>query len=224
VRALGDLRLGVGHFRALGVVAAFDRLGKNGSGCWTSQNKIGKILGIDKTRLSHCLSDLRRYGYITSEMNPDKRWFRVHRVIYTDADFDTLGAGKSVAPQSNCLSKSVAPGDNISCALAQHQLRPPLEKDSEIKGVQNVTIVPTITKTIEEAGKFLVRGQNCAEARRPMKASEAESYLTECERLVGDPTETLIYERKAIEQIANDACLPEVLNERATNLLCQIPL
>ena len=219
VRALADLRLNAMHLRTLGVVAAFDRLGKNGSGCWASQNKIAKILGVDKTNLSHRLSDLRDYGYITSEMNPDKRWFRVHRVIYTDADFDTLGDGKLAVTGNNCLGKSVVTGNNISCYPEQHQLHQQIQNDSEINGVQNVTIVPTITKTIEEAGRCLVRGQNCAEARiRPMTASEAETYLTECER----QDAVLTYERKAIERIYNDPALPEALNQRAAKLLCQI--
>jgi DNA-binding MarR family transcriptional regulator len=220
VRALADLRLNAMHLRTLGVVAAFDRLGKNGSGCWASQNKIAKILGIDKTNLSHRLSDLRDYGYITSEMNPDKRWFRVHRIIYTDADFDTLGADKSVVTHNNCLGKSVVTGDNFSCYPEQHQLHQQTKKDNETNDLQNMTIVPTITKTIEEAGNGLLRGQNCAEARhRSMPASEAETYLTECESLT---VESLVFERKLIEQLADDPCLPEELNERAAILLCQI--
>ena len=127
-RALRDLRLGAMHLRTLGIIAAFDRMGKNGSGCWTSQSKIAAIIGIDKTRLSHSLRDLRNYGYITSEMNPNKRWFRVHRVIYTDADYDCLGAGKSVAL-----------GSNISCG-------PLLQIAAKSMACKNMTIVPTIAK------------------------------------------------------------------------------
>ncbi len=42
LRALRDLRLGVTHLRTLGIVAAFDRMGKNGSGWWASQKKIAR--------------------------------------------------------------------------------------------------------------------------------------------------------------------------------------
>jgi len=225
LRALCDPRLGWLHLRTLGIVAAFDRLGKNGQGCWTSQNKIAEILGVGKTRLSHSLSDLRDWGYITSAVNPQKRWFRVHRVIYTEADFDTLGTGKSVAPQRNCSEKSVAESDPIGCPGAQHQLRPPIEKDNETNNLQNVTIVPTITRTIEDAGKGLAKGQNCAEARsRSLPLAEAETYLTECEELAASPDrDTLKFEREAIQRIAEDACLPEQVNERAVKLLAQIP-
>ena len=65
LRALCDPRLGRLHLCTLGIVAAFDRLGKNGSGCWASQNTIAEKAGVDKTRLSHSLRDLREYGYIS---------------------------------------------------------------------------------------------------------------------------------------------------------------
>ena len=94
LRALRDPRLGRLHLCTLGIVAAFDRLGKNGSGCWASQNTIAEIAAVDKTRLSHSLSDLRDYGYISSEINPHRRWFRVHRVIYTDEDFPLFERGQ----------------------------------------------------------------------------------------------------------------------------------
>ena len=105
LRALRDPRLGRLHLCTLGIVAAFDRLGKNGSGCWASQNTIAEIAAVDKTRLSHSLSDLRDYGYISSEINPHRRWFRVHRVIYTDEDLRFWKEAKSVAPHDNCLDK-----------------------------------------------------------------------------------------------------------------------
>jgi hypothetical protein len=71
LRALRDQRLGWLHLRTLGIIAAFDRLGKNGSGCWASQNKIAAIARVDKSRLSRSLSDLRDFGYISLTLNPD---------------------------------------------------------------------------------------------------------------------------------------------------------
>ena len=132
LRALRDRRLGKLDLCTLGIVAAFDRLGKNGSGCWASQNKIAELAGVDKTQLSRSLSDLRDYGYITSQMNPHRRWFRVHRVIYTDEDSRFWEVGKSVAPydncsdksvdtHDNCLGQSVAESDPISCGFDPNQ-------------------------------------------------------------------------------------------------------
>ena len=39
LRALRDQRLGGLHLRTLGIIAAFDRLGKNGGGCWASKTR-----------------------------------------------------------------------------------------------------------------------------------------------------------------------------------------
>ena len=68
LRALLDQRLGGHHLRVLATVAAHDRLGKNGSGCWASQDRLAALLGCRKSRISKGLSGLRDYGYIASEL------------------------------------------------------------------------------------------------------------------------------------------------------------
>ena len=130
LRALRDQRLGGLHLRTLGIIAAFDRLGKNGSGCWASQNTIAKIAGVDKARLSRSLSDLRDFGYISSQLNLLKRWFRVHRVIYTDEDAHVLD-DKSVASDDNRFDKSVAKSGPISCQIEQISCMAPLKTSAK---------------------------------------------------------------------------------------------
>src|SRR5436190_24080632 len=95
LRAVRDQRLTGHHLRVLAVIAAHDRLNKNGSGCWASQNRLAALLGCSKSRLSEGLSDLRDYGYIDSRLNPEKRWYRVHRVIYS-IDDERFWPSKSV--------------------------------------------------------------------------------------------------------------------------------
>ena len=54
--------------------------------------------------------------------------------------------------------------------------------------------------------------------------TEAEKYLTELEALAtSSDRDNLKFERARIAQLAEDACLPEELNERAARLLSQIP-
>ena len=118
LRALRDQRLGGLHLRTLGIIAAFDRLGKNGSGCWASQNTIAKIAGVDKARLSRSLSDLRDFGYINSELNPHKRWFRVHRVIYTDDDASFWDEANQLRPTTTVSTKQLSKRTPISCSPA----------------------------------------------------------------------------------------------------------
>jgi biotin operon repressor len=111
LRAVLDQRLTGHHFRVLALVAAHDRLGKNGNGCWASQDRLAALLGCGKSRISKGLSDLRDYGYIASELNPQKRWYRVHRVIYSSDD-ERFWTSKSVAKENNSFTKSVSMEDN----------------------------------------------------------------------------------------------------------------
>ena len=221
LRALRDQRLGGLHLRTLGIIAAFDRLGKNGSGCWASQNTIAKIAGVDKARLSRSLSDLREFGYISSQLNPLKRWFRVHRVIYTDEDAHVLD-DKSVASDDNRFDKSVAKSGPISCQNRANQLHGTSENNSQNNDLKKTTIVPTRTRTIDEpVGEF--EGQNCAEARSRSAVSEPEKYLTDLETLAASSErDNLKFERACLEAMAGDPCLPEELNERAAQLLSKI--
>jgi len=222
LRALRDQRLGGLHLRTLGIIAAFDRLGKNGSGCWASQNTIAIIAGVDKARLSRSLSDLRAFGYINSTLNPHKGWFRVHRVIYTDDDADFWGAGKSVALHDNRFDKSVVKAEPISCQIRANQLYSTSENNGEINDLQNVTIVRTKTRIIDKAVSGF-EGQNCAETRVRSAVSDPEKYLAALETLAASSErDNLKFERAALEQIADDACLPEELNERAARLLSKI--
>ena len=113
LRAVRDQRLTGHHLRVLAVIAAHDRLNKNGSGCWASQNRLAALLGCSKSRLSEGLSDLRDYGYIDSRLNPEKRWYRVHRVIYS-IDDERFWPSKSVPQERNSPAKSVPESRQIS--------------------------------------------------------------------------------------------------------------
>ena len=54
--------------------------------------------------------------------------------------------------------------------------------------------------------------------------TEAEKHLAEFEDLAASSDrDNLKFERARLQQIADDACLPEELNERAVRLLCLIP-
>jgi hypothetical protein len=75
----------------------------------------------------------------------------------------------------------------------------------------------------EHIKEELVGGTDCAEARRQGEVREAEKYLSEIETVAASPDrDQLKFERRRIEQLASDACLPEALNERAARLLHQI--
>jgi DNA-binding MarR family transcriptional regulator len=220
LRACRDLRLGAAHFRALTAIAGFDRLGKNGQGCWASQDRIAELVGCSKSHLSNILTHLRNCGYITSKINPDKRWSRIHRVIYTEEDFNCLGKGKSVHSPVNCLEPYSPLVDTTVDSPVNQQFTTPPKKDSESNALQNVTIEEDYIR--RDQGRL--RGQDCAQARsrrrQSMPLGEAENYLTECEALVASRNwDALQLECPVIQEIADDACLPEHVNDRAAKLL-----
>src|SRR5262249_18245137 len=82
LRAATDNRLSARHFRVLMAVASHDRLGKNGQGCWVGRKKLSEEAGLSETHTSDALSDLRRFGYITSDRHVFNRRTLVHRVMY----------------------------------------------------------------------------------------------------------------------------------------------
>ena len=217
LRALLDQRLTGHHLRLLGTVAAHDRLGKNGNGCWASQDRLAALLGCSKSTLSKRLSALRDYGYITSEHNPQKRWFRVHRVIY-NADDERFWDTKSVSARE-ATDYPHSPNQFPNRAKSVSTVTKLSNENNEL---ENVTIVRTIESKKKET---VLDGRDCAEARsRPMiDPDHVEDYLTTCEAMAAAAAPTLIIERDIIAEIADDPCLPETLNERAAKLLARIP-
>jgi DNA-binding MarR family transcriptional regulator len=104
-RAAIDSRLTQRHWQVLAVVASYDRLGRNGQGCWISRKDIADSLGMSDENVSHALSDLRRFGYISSEAHPTDERKKIHRVLYTAADNDALVTSrrrKHLSEQNRC--------------------------------------------------------------------------------------------------------------------------
>jgi hypothetical protein len=116
--------------------------------------------------------------------------------------------------------------DFSSCPCQEHNSLfgfPPSQKmSSENNDLQNVTIV----RTIEEKNKESLVGRNCAEARSraTIGPEDAETYLANCEAALADAgtRDSLILERRIIAHLADDACLPEPVNERAAKLRSRI--
>jgi len=241
-RAARDLRLGARHWRALAVIALHDQLDKNGAGCWATQRRLADLLGVDETQLSHMLTDLREFGYIASTINPKDRRQRIHRIVYNDDDkkWDQKTcsgpqvynrAADQVSKPDACVPAQVSEGD--TCKKQGRYL----QKTGEIlakNGAQidvsehdpNGLVVGTYVNIKEHIkNKELGDRTDCAEARDQSAVTEAEKYLTELETLAASSDrENLKFERPRITQLANDACLPEELNERAARLLAQIGL
>jgi DNA-binding MarR family transcriptional regulator len=225
LRACRDERLGRLHFRILIAIAGHDRIGKNGQGCWLSQNKLAAVVHCSKSHLSNALATLRDLGYISSQVNPDKRWFRIHRIVYTDEDFDCL---KSVHSPVNSFDESVHNSSKISSQNEQNQFTAQKKTPADSAACEARTIVSTIARTIGDTAEVSVAGPHCAEAhnrRSQNVVADTLTYLDECERIAASDDRDILrtpLERVRLKQIRDDAVLPEKLNDRAAALLSLI--
>jgi DNA-binding MarR family transcriptional regulator len=118
-RAMVDRRLAERHLRTLAVVAAHDRLGKNGVDCWASHKRLATMIGCEYSRLSANLRDLGEWGYIEQSAHPLNKRLRVYRVLYT--------------PEAHAVMKGVAASDSLPNgkvsardSLPTGQKRPPI--------------------------------------------------------------------------------------------------
>jgi hypothetical protein len=214
------------------IIALHDQLAKNGVGCWAAQRRLADLLGVDETRLSHLLTDLRDFGYIASTINPKNRRQRIHRIIYNDADKEwdqetcpTAQVSRSDAccgaqpSEGDTCGKSVRYLQKTGEILAKNRDKIDVsENDPNDLGVRTyVNIKEHIKKT------DLIDRTDCAEARKRSAVTDAEKHLTDLETLAASPDrDDLKFERPLIERLASDACLPEELNERAARLLFAI--
>lgn len=94
LRALRDQRLTGLHLRVLGVIAAHDRLNKNGQGCRAGNKRLAELSGCHLKSLSPALKALAELGYIEANTNPLNRRSRIYTVIYTDEDAESFGFKK----------------------------------------------------------------------------------------------------------------------------------
>jgi hypothetical protein len=224
LRALRDSRLSARHLRVLGIVAAHDQMDRNGAGCWAAQRRLAKLASCGEARLSDTISDLRDFGYLKSHKNPQRVHQRVHRIIYNDQDsrWDqdvsrTFPIGKAAKSgnfpnREKELSQS---GKNTTVVT-----REKCPNDAEFW--QNPSL-RTYVQTDKKDNKGNGIETDCAEARSQGTVTEAENYLANCEALAAsDDRQILKFEREKIEQLADDACMPESVNEQATKLLGQI--
>lgn len=93
-RALVDPRLKGRHLhlQILGLIAAHDRFGANGVGCYAGHNRLAALAGCDYTRLSATVRDLGEWGYLEASPHPLNKRLRVYRVIYDEEDSEMFSA------------------------------------------------------------------------------------------------------------------------------------
>jgi hypothetical protein len=247
-RCFRDDRLSGRHLRLLAIVALHDRLGRNGRGCTASLRRLGRLLGWYKGDVSYVMSELRSFGYIVETVSETNRRTHVRHVVYNDKDriWDQEGGRTPIVEiqddhpaQPKVITQPNHPASPMVSTQPNHPhcegwvpAQPMVSKNhgqisvSPCADRQNGSEAYA-SKQIRKIRGKLDMGKieaDRAEARIRKDSEEGERYLTECEAILSSPDrDSLKYERKRIAALANDARLPEQVNERAARLLSQIP-
>ncbi|MGN7770762.1 helix-turn-helix domain-containing protein [Phyllobacterium sp. 22552] len=85
-RTIGDKSLTAEELRVLMAIAAHDRFGANGIGCYASHPRLSGLANCHLKSLSRSLRMLAERGYITADVHPLNRKQRVYKVVYSEED------------------------------------------------------------------------------------------------------------------------------------------
>lgn len=109
-RALADTRLSGTDLRLLAAIAAHDRFGKNGTGCFASQRRLAALVNAHEKAVARSAGRLVEFGYTTTERSPTNGRLVVYRVVYNEDDASAMrGDGRSFTAATR-LALAPAPG------------------------------------------------------------------------------------------------------------------
>jgi hypothetical protein len=109
-RAFGDDRLSGTDLRLLAAIAAHDRFGKNGAGCFASQRRLASLVNAHEKAVARSAGRLFEFGYLTVEKNPMNGRLVVYRVIYNEEDSHAMrGDGRSFTKAAGLTLAPAAP-------------------------------------------------------------------------------------------------------------------
>ena len=110
VRAFGDTRLSAIDFRVMGAIAYFDRLGRNGAGCYVDPRKLAELAAIDYKHVARHTGRLQEFGYLEINRSATDRRKRIYSLIYNDHPEVVANAGDNLA-QEDASEDTVSPLD-----------------------------------------------------------------------------------------------------------------
>jgi hypothetical protein len=127
-RVMGDQLLSALDIRVLMSLAAHDRLGANGIGCYASHERLAALVSCHLKSLSRSLRTLAEKGYIEPGRHPTNARLRVYKVVYREFDAEYLkraGIGNEAATYIPAVgNKTVTPDSpeigNHSVPIGNH--------------------------------------------------------------------------------------------------------
>jgi DNA-binding MarR family transcriptional regulator len=130
VRAFGDARLSAADFRVMGVIAYFDRLGRNGTGCYVDPRKLAELAAVDYKHVARHTGRLQEFGYLEIGRSATDRRKRFYSLIYNEdravvansgdnLDAGAKGAGSAPLNDENIISTGENPPEKVTKSKSQ---------------------------------------------------------------------------------------------------------
>ena len=136
-RATRDETLTNLQFRVLMVIAAHDRLGRNGQCCWAGLKTLAQEVGCHPTNVSTALKKLRDAGYIGEARHKDDGRRKSYRIIYEAvSDAAVLkGVNRRTSLPKRQLPRPVKTAEK---SAIRYRDSLPAAEASEIKDAENI--------------------------------------------------------------------------------------
>jgi DNA-binding MarR family transcriptional regulator len=148
-RAVGDDKLSAEDFRVLGVIAAHDRLGANGVGCYASVSRLAQLTNAHVKSVSRTISSLAQRGYIEINPNPMDKRRHVYRIRYTEMDAALMAAARKEIGNKPATEMGEI-GNNLAGFLGKIGNKP-TGKIEQSQGVAECNIFSETVNTSREA-------------------------------------------------------------------------
>jgi hypothetical protein len=101
-RALRDRELAGVPLALLGIIAAHDRFGRNGQGCWASHKRLAELVGCRREAVTLALGILLERGYVSMAVDEQDARRRVYSVVYDNEADSEAFQGRRGSRREKC--------------------------------------------------------------------------------------------------------------------------
>ncbi len=209
-RAMADEALSALDLRVLAALAAHDRFGANGIGCYASHPRLAGLVNCHLKSLSRSLRVLAELGYIEASQHPLNKRLRVYRVVYLPSDKAVMkgGIGNEPVTDTDPIGNQPVPenGPNGPIGNQHFQESEQLQEDAgvnilgEALSIASETVKDNSVETAllrtnrnkperpESDGQYLGRLQTWLKQHSPRILTEPEleaatEHRDECQRI-----------------------------------------
>jgi hypothetical protein len=129
----------------LGIIAAHDRFGRNGQGCWASHKRLAELVGCRREAVTLALGILQERGYVSVAVDEQDARRRVYSVVYDNAaDSEAFRGRKGVRREKCAAERTDRPGKRVrqSAPIPTENCAPERTDPAQIGAVQQTDFEP----------------------------------------------------------------------------------